>query len=399
LFRKARFTGNSVVAMCLSEIDLSPFLSECPPAPHDVWMEVSVSNNSDQTDVTVFKAHRLFLAAVSPVFQKTFYGSLGTSEKILRIPNTSPLAFRMFLEYIYHRDYNITLLEHHNLDCLENIQLLFELLKLADMYMMEKLMSQCEAALMSGVLVTKENIFQLAKISLEYSCYSRPAETILAKCARFLKMEISRNFGVLKLLGKDDYEIFQILVDRSEMSQELLPPEEIQAEQMMAAGGIFPIDEVPNEQLNIPNLSIDSTARQTGVVRCLTRMSDSTKELTCFSSYDRYSKTGQMEDSLVVAEVFQKYLLRNNEPFLFYCRIPPYAKRMFGGSPETAGFLDIQWADIVFILVTRGSVSCVVGNNLVRMNEGDILRFDTMNTSGIWNMSPKFCEIIVIAHE
>ena len=94
--------------------------------------------------------------------------------------------------------------------------------------MMEKLMSQCEAALMSGVLVTKENIFQvvnsnsnpifvtwniisqLAKISLEYSCYSRPAETILAKCARFLKMEISRNFGVLKLLGKDDYEIFQV---------------------------------------------------------------------------------------------------------------------------------------------------------------------------------------------
>ena len=45
--------------MCLSEIDLSPFLSENPPAPHDVWMEVSVSNNSDQTDVTVFKAHRL----------------------------------------------------------------------------------------------------------------------------------------------------------------------------------------------------------------------------------------------------------------------------------------------------------------------------------------------------
>ena len=47
--------------MCLSEIDLSPFLSENPPAPHDVWMEVSVSNSSDQTDVTVFKAHRLVL--------------------------------------------------------------------------------------------------------------------------------------------------------------------------------------------------------------------------------------------------------------------------------------------------------------------------------------------------
>ena len=28
----------------------------------------------------------------------------------------------------------------------------------------------------------------------------------------------------------------------------------------------------------------------------------------------------------LVAEVFQKYLLRNNEPFLFYCRVPPYAR-------------------------------------------------------------------------
>ena len=51
---------------------------------------------------------------------------------------------------------------------------------------------------------------QLARICLDYSCFSRPAEIILAKCARFLKVEISRNFGFLKLLGKEDYEIFQV---------------------------------------------------------------------------------------------------------------------------------------------------------------------------------------------
>ena len=104
---------------------------------------------------------------------------------------------------------------------------------------------------------------------------------------------------------------------------------------------------------------------------------------------------------------------------------------MFGGSPQTAGFLDIQWADIVFILVLRGSVrweslssillvrlkflpsSCLVANTLVRMEAGDILRFeilreflnrfsprfDTMNTSGLWNLSPQSSEVIVIAHE
>ena len=53
-------------------------------------------------------------------------------------------------------------------------------------------------------------MLQLARVAMEYSCFSRPAETILAKCARFLKIEISRNFGILKLLSKDDYEIFQV---------------------------------------------------------------------------------------------------------------------------------------------------------------------------------------------
>ena len=35
--------------------------------------------------------------------------------------------------------------------------------------------------------------------------------------------------------------VFQLLVDRSEAATDILPPEEIQAEQMLAAGGIFPI--------------------------------------------------------------------------------------------------------------------------------------------------------------
>ena len=43
----------------------------------------------------------------------------------------------------------------------------------------------------------------------------------------------------------------------------------------------------------------------------------------CFS----YSKCGK-EDStdLFVGEVFQKYMLKSTEPFLFYCSIPPYTR-------------------------------------------------------------------------
>ena len=42
--------------MCLNDIDLAPFLSASPPAPPDVWLEVSLGEAEDTTEV--FKAHR-----------------------------------------------------------------------------------------------------------------------------------------------------------------------------------------------------------------------------------------------------------------------------------------------------------------------------------------------------
>ena len=39
---------------------------------------------------------------------------------------------------------------------------------------------------------------------------SRLAFAVFYKFCRSLKMEISRNFGVLKLLGREDYDIFQV---------------------------------------------------------------------------------------------------------------------------------------------------------------------------------------------
>ena len=41
----------------------------------------------------------------------------------------------------------------------------------------------------------------------------------------------------------------------------------------------------------------------------------------------------------------------------------------------------------------------MVASSLARMNEGDILRFDTVNNSGIWNLTCMPAEIIIVAHE
>ena len=75
---------------------------------------------------------------------------------------------------------------------------------------MDKLRTLCESALVAGVLVNRENIFKLARLALEYSCFSKPADNLLGKCAKFLKREISRDFGILKRFGREDYDIFQV---------------------------------------------------------------------------------------------------------------------------------------------------------------------------------------------
>lgn len=48
--------------------------------------------------------------------------------------------------------------------------------------------------------------------------------------------------------------VFQLLVDRSDRAPDILPPEEIQAEQMLAAGGIFPIGKQQDEEFLAPSV-------------------------------------------------------------------------------------------------------------------------------------------------
>ena len=77
-------------------------------------------------------------------------------------------------------------------------------------YIMDKLRAVCESALVAGVMVNTENIFELSRLALSFSCFSKPANNILEKCARFLRREIARDFGILKRFGREDYDIFQV---------------------------------------------------------------------------------------------------------------------------------------------------------------------------------------------
>ena len=170
-------------------------------------------------------------------------------------------------------------------------------------------------------------IFPIGKIAVSHFYFLLP--TLVSFCSR---IELKKT------------KTSQSNPDRSQGPEPLLPLCSLQGLTWSIYHCCHCAEELPADQLGLADLPSQSTARQTvsqnisqnigrprqcvmqGVLSCLTRMSDYIKDLTCFSSYDLYSKAGHLEERLVVSEIFQKYLLRNNEPFLFYCRIPAYTK-------------------------------------------------------------------------
>ena len=58
-----------------------------------------------------------------------------------------------------------------------------------------------------------------------------------------------------------DNEYYQMLISHGDKMT--LPVEEIAADEILTASGIFPLDEIPSEHLDLSDLALDSTARQT----------------------------------------------------------------------------------------------------------------------------------------
>jgi len=83
---------------------------------------------------------------------------------------------------------------------------------------MEKLKKLCEAALSSGVRVTRENLFDLARLAGEFSCLQPAAGNLLTKCSKFLRQELPKDFGILCDFDREDFETFQVLSQLQNLS-------------------------------------------------------------------------------------------------------------------------------------------------------------------------------------
>ena len=77
------------------------------------------------------KAHKYYLAAVSPVFRKLFFGPLLVEREVVEV-EWSRVAFQKMIQFIYKPPGNFTM---------DNANVMFEVFAVADYY---KILGLCE---------------------------------------------------------------------------------------------------------------------------------------------------------------------------------------------------------------------------------------------------------------
>jgi speckle-type POZ protein len=176
---------NSFVVLCSVDIDRTPpaassLKEDLPDLGHELAV---MSINKELTDVSFdvegvsFDAHRLVLAARSPVFKAELYGPMAEGKMAsITIQEMGASTFRSMLHYMYHG----SLPNVDKADISSTIAEYQHLLAAADRYGLERLKKICEDKL-CGNFITFDNVVSMLELAEGHIC-----PRLKARCLDFL---------------------------------------------------------------------------------------------------------------------------------------------------------------------------------------------------------------------
>ena len=174
-------TKKSHFKMAIMEVNWQTFLSPGSPLPPDVSFLV-ISEDDDKALGETIGAHRLLLAAVSPVFRGMFFGPVKETGDMVKVKETSYEAFTTMFRFIYKvpgEEFHLT-----DISC---PQKLFELLTVADKYEILSLKTLAVDAL-GSLSISNENMIFVVTVAKNYKLMFEDVSTkLLLKCLKFIK--------------------------------------------------------------------------------------------------------------------------------------------------------------------------------------------------------------------
>ena len=161
-------------------------------------IQISPGSFSPPTDVTLklsdgsIDAHKMILAAVSPVFERMFYGDFKEGNaKQVELPKDNYKVTKLFIDFVYNGTFN--------LDCLSD---LFPLMEVADRYQINKvpLMQLCGECILSELHSGNYSALLLNFASLmTEEDYKKAAEDVVY----YTDSKLMDDFKLTKLLPEE----------------------------------------------------------------------------------------------------------------------------------------------------------------------------------------------------
>eukprot|EP00092_Neocalanus_flemingeri_P002898 GFUD01003100.1.p1 GENE.GFUD01003100.1~~GFUD01003100.1.p1 ORF type:complete len:274 (-),score=60.48 GFUD01003100.1:44-865(-) len=159
-------------------VDWKSYLGPNTRIPHDVVFIFPEEEGSEDIG-----AHKVLLAMASEVFHGQFYGPMSESEAdVLAVVDNTREAFNIMVEFIYNKI--------PNWDGFSKFELFFQVYKVADFYLLDKLKAAVEDAVKNFV-ITEANFQELSLCADRNGFFSNLADSVFESCASFL----SQNFG------------------------------------------------------------------------------------------------------------------------------------------------------------------------------------------------------------
>ena len=178
------------------ETNWKAFLSEDSEIPPDV--SIRVKADEEEGGGKSFRAHKILLAAVSPVFRKQFFGPMKETMEVVEVKETTVEAFDTMLSYIYKLPGEDTLNMVKERGCPQKI---FELLLLADRYQIPNLVEVTSRVLETHLDITRENIIFTVTVASNYKeFFDHLGRKVLVRCVKWIRKETKRAGDIVALI-------------------------------------------------------------------------------------------------------------------------------------------------------------------------------------------------------
>ena len=159
-------------------ISKSHFAAVLDPSS-DIPTDLTIEVHDDKGKVTVFHAHKYYLALVSNVLRRRFFGSFRENSEVLIVRGTTAQAFESLINFVYHKGVKFKSND------------VFDVANLAEMYDVKGLMVEVENAF-KRVQINLKNVVLVASYAQKLSMFSsfNITEYLLTKCCNYLKKKL-----------------------------------------------------------------------------------------------------------------------------------------------------------------------------------------------------------------